>query len=271
MLEELLTALKVDAGKYQFQRIYEVLHSISLQGMNIGSGAGVDSSGEIATINYVKKVLHDQYETQKLNLFDVGANVGNYSMQLANLFVDNVFIFAFEPSKSTYNMLNSKVSSFDNVKAFNIGLGDSNMKMKLHYDQEGSGLASLYERKIDHFGIVLDQGEEVEIYKLDDFCQNAQINHIHFLKLDVEGHELAVLKGAERMITSNAIDFIQFEFGGCNIDSRTYFQDFFRLLNSRFQFFRVLKDGLWPIHHYREQMESFVCTNYLAQLRKVGI
>ena len=89
------------------------------------------------------------------------------------------------------------------------------------------------------------------------------------LKLDVEGHELKVLNGAHSLINSNSIDFIQFEFGGCNIDSRTYFQDFFYLLNPYYEIYRLVKDGIVLIEHYEERHEVFVTTNYLAISRKI--
>ncbi len=67
------------------------------------------------------------------------------------------------------------------------------------------------------------------------------------------------------MLGSGAVDFIQFEFGGCNIDSRTYFQDFYYLLNDRYKISRILKDGLYPISRYKEMYEAFTTTNYLAE------
>jgi hypothetical protein len=83
--------------------------------------------------------------------------------------------------------------------------------------------------------------------------------------LDIEGHELNALKGAKEMINKNAIDFIQFEFGGCNIDSRTYFQDFFYLLKNKFKIYRILTDGLFEIVEYKETHEVFITVNYLAE------
>jgi len=85
--------------------------------------------------------------------------------------------------------------------------------------------------------------------------------------LDVEGHEYAVLQGAKELIERNKIQFIQFEFGGCNIDSRVFFQDFFYFLSPKYKIFRVLKDGLYPINEYSENLEVFSVTNYFAQLR----
>jgi len=85
--------------------------------------------------------------------------------------------------------------------------------------------------------------------------------------MDVEGNELKVLDGALNMLASKRIRFIQFEFGGCNIDSRTFFQDFYYLLNKDFQLYRIVQDGLFPINHYKECYELFMTTNFLAELR----
>lgn len=89
------------------------------------------------------------------------------------------------------------------------------------------------------------------------------------MKLDVEGHELAVLKGGKQMLDDGKIHVIQFEFGGCNIDSRTYFQDFFYLLSPGFRIYRIVKDGLFPIEEYSEDLEVFKTTNYLCISKKI--
>ena len=58
------------------------------------------------------------------------------------------------------------------------------------------------------------------------------------------------------------IGAIQIEFGGCNIDSRTYFRDFWNLLHEDYSAYRILKDGLWEITNYTERLECFCNTNY---------
>jgi hypothetical protein len=99
---------------------------------------------------------------------------------------------------------------------------------------------------------------------LDEYCRENNVATVDLLKLDVEGHELAVLNGGRELLDRGAIDFIQFEFGGCNIDSRTYFRDFHSLLAPRFHLYRILARGLWPIDRYDESLEAFGTTNYLA-------
>ena len=103
---------------------------------------------------------------------------------------------------------------------------------------------------------------------IDNFCLNSCIEKIHFLKLDIEGNEYNALLGAEKMLKAKKIDFIQFEFGGCNIDSRTYFQDFWYLLKDDYNFYRILKNGLHPIKNYSESLEIFITINFLLELKK---
>jgi len=73
------------------------------------------------------------------------------------------------------------------------------------------------------------------------------------------------LWGGKEMINGNKIKFIQFEFGGCNIDAKTYFQDFWYLLNSRYKIYRVVKNGLYQIKQYKESYELFITTNFFAE------
>ena len=139
----------------------------------------------------------------------------------------------------------------------------------MFYNKEESELASLYARRLDHINIKMNLSKEIEIRSIDSFCLENNVNHIHFLKIDVEGNELAVLNGASETIKSNKIDFIQFEFGDCNIDSRTYFQDFYYLLKKDFQIYRILKDGLYKLENYKETYETFITTNFLAERKQI--
>ena len=69
----------------------------------------------------------------------------------------------------------------------------------MHYDSAGSGLASLTKRKLDHFNIDFSKEEKVDIDTIDNYCAENSIDHIHLLKIDIEGHELDVLSGSKRM------------------------------------------------------------------------
>lgn len=262
LLKKLLSPLM---GNVKYQKLFEFLHQLSLYGMHIGRGGSKDDSGEGVAIQYVAGKLKDE---PLLTVFDVGANVGTYSILLNNVLGDKARIFSFEPSQKTFQKLQDNTKHIAGIQAYNFGMGSENASLTLFSNKDESGLASVYHRKLDHLNIDMNKTEAIEIRTVDGFCQNNNINHIHFLKIDVEGHEMKVLEGAKQLIAAKGIDFIQFEFGGCNIDSRTYFQDFFYLLKDNYSIYRIVRNGLFPVKEYRESYEAFLTTNYLAERRQ---
>ena len=251
--------------KLRFQKFYENLLRISLIGMNIGTGGDISSDGELNLIHYIRKKCLSNKSTI---IFDVGANVGNYSRGIIKEFQNiNFQLYSFEPSKETFFELKKSFKNIPNINLYNLGFGEENGVKTLFYDKKKSGLASMYNRRLLHFGVKMNLRESIEINTIDDFCKKNRIQEIDFFKLDTEGHELSILNGAKKMIKDNAIRFIQFEFGGCNIDARTYFQDFFYLLKEKYYIYRILKDDFYRIDSYKEIYELFLTTNFLAELK----
>jgi len=254
-------------GKKKHQLFFEMLYRMSLTGMNIGGGANVADSGELNVLYYIKEKLSASGKRDGLVLFDVGANIGDYTLLLNEVFGSNAQIHSFEPSAKTYNKLTQNLEGKTKSLSYNFGLGDKNFRTVLYTDKDESGLASVFKRKLDHYNIDMNQSEDIEIKTLDSFCSEKNIKHINFLKLDVEGNEKKVIEGAKEMINAGKIDFIQFEFGGTSIDARTYFQDYYYLLHQGYQIYRIVKDGVYPIAEYSEVFETFLPTNFLAQRR----
>lgn len=253
-------------GKMKRQKFFEELLQISLLGMNVGGGSSVELSGEITTLKYVRKKLASSKEP--LVIFDVGANLGKYALLLSKIFRERKKeIYSFEPSKKTFTKLQKNCQGDKDIKSFNFGLSDKEEKVKLYLDEETSGMASVYKRRLDHFDISMNIEEEIELQTLDGFCEDQNIKKIGLLKLDIEGNELKALEGAKKMLEKKAIKFIQFEFGGCNIDSRTFFQDFYYVLKDNYRIYRIVKDGLREIKDYKEYYELFITTNFLAELK----
>jgi FkbM family methyltransferase len=243
----------------------ELLHRISLGCMNIGGGNRVQNSGEQWVLDHIGKA---KFGDKPVIVFDVGANIGDYAEEANMRLKNRTEIYCFEPGQQAFFSLNERFGSKNNVHVYNIGLGDKEETLTLFSEKDGASLrASLYDLRLDHLGLKMSHVEKVQVSTIDLFCESHGINEIDFLKLDVEGHELKVLKGAQRLLDSKRIRVIQFEFGPCNIDSRTFFRDFFYFLNPGFKIFRVLGNGLAPIDGYRATYEVFVTTNYLAILK----
>ena len=256
--------IKCMLGKKRFQGLFKKMHKICLSGMNIGLGADPKNSGEIIVLEYIKRKSTNK---NKLVIFDVGANIGDYSRLLEEFFSDRADIYCFEPSRETYRKLSENFNGKKNIHIYNLGFSNEDKTVFLFADKNASGLASLYKRRLDHFNIHMNETEQVKVMTVDNFCRGEGIKKIDFLKLDIEGHELQALEGAREILKSNSIDFIQFEFGGCNIDSRTFFQDFYYLLKDDFYIYRIIQDGLYPIEKYEEACECFITTNFFAERR----
>ena len=260
--------------KSRWQGFFEALHFFSLRGMNFGGGSYPKDSGERYTIQsslFKLGSLPTSGDSPWI-FFDVGANKGDYTEELLGQLSaakHNFVIYSFEPSVAAYAQLTEKFAREKNVKIFNFGFSDSAGSQTLFSDAAGSGLGSLLPRDIRHTGSSFSHSETVTVATLDDFCHRENISAIDFLKLDVEGAEYRVLSGAKELLQSGKIRFLQFEFGGADIDARLYFRDFFYLLEPRYHIYRILKDGLRPVTHYREQDEIFITTNYLAELKSL--
>jgi FkbM family methyltransferase len=196
-----------------------------------------------------------------LKVFDIGANVGLYTQALLEQ-LPNAQIFSFEPSKKAFSVLSSKFQGNSRVKLVNSAIGLSSGSFTLYSDESGSGMASLTKRRMDHFGLDFDVEEKVNVVKLDEWCEKNS-TWPNIIKMDVEGHELDVLRsGISAVKKANAI---QFEFGGCNIDTRTYFQDFWYFFQEYgFEIWRITPTKLEHIQKYSEYDECFTTTNYIA-------
>ena len=229
-------------------------------------GGNIRTSGELKAMKYVFGKLSLRERNQNMVLFDVGANVGNYSLELYNRFGENSDIYSFEPSMHTFKVLCDNMRSVSNIHCQNIGLSIMSWTKTLYAEKEGDGTASVYHRRLDHFDIHMDVTQECQFTTLDSFCNENGISRVNFLKIDVEGHELSVLQGAKEILSRGGIDFIQFEFGGCDIDSRTFFQDFWYLLGEKYVIYKIVPNGLYQIKKYSETQEIFICQNFLAEL-----
>jgi FkbM family methyltransferase len=252
------------AGLKFLQKPFEMLHLISIYGMNYGSSCNFNTSGERFALKYALSKLDAQKEP--LVLFDVGANSGHYSMEIANIFSKKDYlIHSFEPSVSTFAMLKQTVGGNQRIVLNNVGTGAKEEILELYSNSAigGAGLSSVYKRRLDHSDIRMDEREAIKIITIDGYCKAKDIKRIHFLKMDIEGHEYHSLLGAAEMLANKRIDIIQFEFGGCNIDSRTFLQDFWYLLNKNYYFYRIVKNGLRPIIQYKERLEIFKNVNFL--------
>jgi FkbM family methyltransferase len=142
--------------------------------------------------------------------FDVGANEGQTIRRVRDSF-GNCRIIAFEPHPKTFQKLTENIKS-TNVELINLALGsEGGDKVMFEYN------CSLMNSLLPNAPGAVKWGPEakqIEVHctTLDRFCSDYDIKRIDVLKIDTEGFDLNVLKGASSMLARQAIKFIYFEF-----------------------------------------------------------
>ena len=221
------------------------------QSKGINYGADLQTEVKFLVGNYSKSFI----------LFDVGANIGHYSLKASEIFPQSE-IFSFEPSKVSFEQLLENTKSSGNINCVKMAFGDESKKHILYSPDNGSAMASLYKRDIPNSEVEFNLSEEIEIMKLDDWVNRNNV-YPDFLKVDVEGAELLVLRGSIK--TLQKIRAVQFEFGGTAVDAKTYFKDYWNFfLELNFKIFRYTPRGLLEIKTYSEAEEVFEYMNYVA-------
>lgn len=219
--------------------------------------------------NGENKFLDDllNISSDHLIIFDVGANIGKYSeiiIDKCNSKGLKYNLHIFEPSKAAFKILESKFCREGNIYLNNLGASDSNREAEIFFDEEGSSLASLYQRRDSSGKLLLDKKEIIHLTRLDNYIRGTFVKKIDFLKLDIEGHEFSALKGLGEFLNPSFIKALQFEYGGTNLDSKTTLHELYSFLESKgYSVFKIMKSHIEK-RSYEFTMENFQYSNYVA-------
>jgi FkbM family methyltransferase len=230
-----------------------------------GAGAYIETSGEQVLFDLVCK---RKTAAGDVVIFDVGANVGEFTAAALDALGDKATIHSFEPARKTFKTLSERFAENDRVIVNNIALGRAAGEHALFGIENDSGRASFFQRHLGNDEVWKFQ-ENVEVIRLSDYCASRNVEHIDLLKMDVEGYELEVLAGGEPLFRERKIDISSFELGGCNLDSRTFLRDFFEFFHAHnMKMFRITPVAtIVELPHYHEVLEKFTTTNYVAMRR----
>lgn len=112
----------------------------------------------------------------------------------------------------------------------------------------------------------------VKLTTLDNYLsKNLFFESVDFLKIDVKGYEMNVLKGATNTICSKNVKFIQFEFGYFQIILVISFWIFWEVLSNDYDFYRIKINSVVKITEYNPDLEVFQATNSLCVLKSLSI
>ena len=219
----------------------------------------------------VQRVVLGEREIKAMVVVDCGANIGEWTYQLCreselkntNFEMD---IYSFEPSAYTYKKLISTVENIgdkENISFFPINKALSSRigEASLAIAHPGAGSNSL----VCTENMQNQKKESVQLTTLDYFVEKNNISHISLLKIDAEGHDPDVIKGAERLIANQNIGVIQFEYNWRWIFSNNFLRNVFMSLSENgYHLGKVTPKGIQFFPRYNVEIETFVEANYIA-------
>ena len=172
---------------------------------------GIPTPERLFILDCIKQSPGERSQEKKVT-FDVGANIGLFTVMLAGL--DNIEVHAFEPIGSTFERLSSNVtfnhfSSNVYLNLTAVGSEQGNVEFDTYADSPAIN-------RLSNTSLVTSQStapirQKVTVITLDGYCQEKGIEQIDFLKIDVEGMEAQVLQGAKKMLKAQKVSGILIE------------------------------------------------------------
>ena len=200
---------------------------------------------------FIKKNIH---LTNPI-IFDIGAHKGKLSKMFHEVYVDSS-IYCFEPNIYLHKYI-KKVNQ--NIKIYDYAVGDQSEEKEFFLNNIDltSSLSTLNKKsfylKIKNFIIdtsPANSKKNIRVITLDKFCKDKNIKEIDFLKVDVEGYELMVLRGAKEMIHN--VKYIMIEIQKNNMYqeySKEKIEDFLQKNN-----FRLIKKFNFPFMFFQDRI-----------------
>lgn len=129
-----------------------------------------------------------------MTMLDVGANIGYFSVIASGLVGQEGNVYSFEPTPECFARLQRNLSNFSWSHAYPYAVGDSTGVTTIHFNERELGWGSLLSDSD------LTRSAEVQLITLDDCILRENIRSVHFIKMDIEGGEFRVLRGAAQIL-----------------------------------------------------------------------
>lgn len=244
-------------GWNKMQFFNDFIFSLSLNAKGYKNYGTFEKTGEKKFIKLIK---------DDLNLcIDIGANTGKYTDLL--LSETNAKVISFEPLPNAYQELQKLKSKYkERLDTFNIAIGSQNSVLELYYGDEKSEKASLIPN-LEKLSFIRNENKNkvfVDVKKLDFYEKLFDKKKIDFIKIDTEGFEYEVLKGAQNIIETHNPKFVQVEFNWHQLLKCQNIYSFSNLLKG-YEVFRILPHGskLAHIDPSRPENNIYHLSNYV--------
>jgi FkbM family methyltransferase len=206
-----------------------------------------------------ESAMVDHLAEECLTVLDVGANKGLWSEYFFKK-NNNVQILAFEPSNIAFNVLQTKFKLINSIIPIKKGLSNEK-KESIFFEEPECGETSSV---VPYVSNSASKKIQIELTTVDIVIKEYKLCKIDYLKIDVEGYDLFVLKGARESLKAQKIKFIQFEYNSSwAYAGSTLIQAFMLLSEYGYKTYLLRWDGLYEFS-YAEYGEYFRYSNFFA-------
>lgn len=191
---------------------------------------------------------------------DVGANVGDWTAAALERAGGDVRALLFEPSRQASVGLANRFAADPRVEVVGAAVGERPGHGTLYEEPRAGETSSLVARETPRGALAI----EVAVVTLDDEAASRRLHRIDLLKIDAEGYDLPVLRGAARLLSEQAVAVIQFEYNRPWLFERNTLGEALRLLDGHgYEVLLLRGDGLHSFAYERAR-EFFAYANFVA-------
>ena len=214
-----------------------------------------DSNGEYWLLNHFIDAVADAAV-----LLDVGANKGEWSLHAlagASAAGKTIQLHAFEPSAATREILQRNLSPYRGVEVQALALSSTEGQANFFTNGIGSGTNSLSP-------ISGTDTERVQLSTVDGFIRQRGIESIGMMKVDTEGFDLEVLKGAASSLARGAIELVQFEYNWRWLLNKASLREVFGLIEAKpYRLGKLIGKSIVFYDEWHFELDRFFENNYV--------
>lgn len=150
--------------------------------------------------------IYEEFETELIKreikkgdvVFDIGANIGYYTLIFAKLVGENGKVFAFEPDPTNFSLLkkNVEINGYKNIILIQKAVSDKSRKLRLYLCEDNKGDHRIYDSGDGRKSV------EIESIKLDEYFKDSK-QKINFIKMDIQGAEWRAVSGMTNLLQQN--------------------------------------------------------------------
>jgi FkbM family methyltransferase len=196
---------------------------------------------------------------------DVGANIGEYTKEILEHTKSRVI--AFEPVPTTFEKLRKETLLYsDRIQYENKGVGAINEELIIHFNSAASAHASFSEEVKQINYVTNKEKVAVPVITLDSYFKDNNITKVDFIKIDTEGFESEVFKGAEKIFKELKPKFIQIEFNWHQLFRNTSLYYFSQLL-AEYDMYQLIPNG-WILRDPKDPLVNiYSYSNFVFVLK----